>query len=283
MYIRPARLAAMAMALTSLPQDPDDLRQYCRQLLTELQEQHQLVAKLTHEFALFRRYLYGRRSEKLDPGQLLLEFASWVKAMNEATPADGSTDSAAPSTPRPRPGHGRQPLPALLPRQRVKHVLPEEQCTCRECGMITDGEPTAHMENGEAEFSYPPTMRTLQETLKEVQRCTRERITINTFMLEQSRTLTAFVEQMARINRGRAFFATPDRLGEYVLVDFVRAAGRGSERRGRPAATPDPQAARRPVKTSSARRRSPVSPASATSCVSACLNVYSGSGIRRAS
>ena len=89
--------------------------------------------------------------------------------------------------------------------------------------MITDGEPTAHMENGEAEFSYPPTMRTLQETLKEVQRCTRERITINTFMLEQSRTLTAFVEQMARINRGRAFFATPDRLGEYVLVDFVRA------------------------------------------------------------
>src|SRR5882724_2696084 len=45
--------------------------------------------------------------------------------------------------------------------------------------MITDGEPTAHMENGEAEFSYPPTRRTLQETLREVQRCTREGITIN--------------------------------------------------------------------------------------------------------
>ena len=89
--------------------------------------------------------------------------------------------------------------------------------------MITDGEPTAHMENGEADFSYPPTMRCLQETLKEVQRCTRDRITINTFMLEQSRTLTAFVEQMARINRGRAFFANPDRLGEYVLADFVRS------------------------------------------------------------
>src|SRR6266536_2082507 len=87
--------------------------------------------------------------------------------------------------------------------------------------MITDGEPTAHMEDGEAEFSYPPTRRTLQETLKEVQRCTREGITINTFMLERSAMLAAFVEQMARINRGRAFFATPERLGEYVLVDYV--------------------------------------------------------------
>jgi len=87
--------------------------------------------------------------------------------------------------------------------------------------MITDGEPTAHMEGGEAEFSYPPTRRTIQETLKEVQRCTREGITINTFMLDRSEMLTAFVEQMARINRGRAFFATPERLGEYVLVDYV--------------------------------------------------------------
>src|SRR5207248_546444 len=65
--------------------------------------------------------------------------------------------------------------------------------------MITDGEPTAHMEGGEADFSYPPTRRTFEETLKEVQRCTREGITINTFMLEQSRMLTQFIEQLARI------------------------------------------------------------------------------------
>ena len=88
--------------------------------------------------------------------------------------------------------------------------------------MITDGEPTAHLEGNEAAFAYPPTRRTLQETLKEVQRCTREGITINTFMLDRSPTLTAFVREMARINRGRAFFAAPERLGEYVLVDYVR-------------------------------------------------------------
>ena len=88
--------------------------------------------------------------------------------------------------------------------------------------MVTDGEPTAHMDGGEAQFAYPPTRLTFQETLKEAERCTRDGITINTFMLEQSHTLMAFVEQMTRVNRGRAFFATPDRLGEYVLVDYVR-------------------------------------------------------------
>jgi uncharacterized protein with von Willebrand factor type A (vWA) domain len=92
----------------------------------------------------------------------------------------------------------------------------------RQILMVTDGEPTAHMEGGEAQFAYPPTRRTLMATLEEVQRCTREGITINTFMLDESDMLVAFVEQMARINRGRAFFVTPERLGEFLLVDYVR-------------------------------------------------------------
>jgi uncharacterized protein with von Willebrand factor type A (vWA) domain len=71
-----------------------------------------------------------------------------------------------------------------------------------------------------------PTPRTFQETLKEVQRCTREGITINTFMLERSSYLMGFVEEMARINHGRAFFSAPERLGEYVMVDFVRSRRR---------------------------------------------------------
>ena len=87
--------------------------------------------------------------------------------------------------------------------------------------MITDGEPTAHFEDGQVEFSYPPTRRTIQETLREVVRCTRDGITINTFMLERSRALAEFVALVTRLNRGRAFYATPERLGEYVLVDFV--------------------------------------------------------------
>ncbi len=90
--------------------------------------------------------------------------------------------------------------------------------------MVTDGEPTAHLtRSGQADFNYPPTRETIQETLREVQRCTRDGITINTFMLERSSWLTAFVEEMARINHGRAFFSTPERLGEYLLVDYVRS------------------------------------------------------------
>ena len=110
--------------------------------------------------------------------------------------------------------------------QVARRLLARHKGGNKQIIMVTDGEPTAHMEGGEAEFSYPPTRRTLEETLKEVRRCTREGITINTFMLERSEMLMAFVEQMARINRGRAFFAAPERLGEYVLVDYVDNARR---------------------------------------------------------
>ncbi len=110
--------------------------------------------------------------------------------------------------------------------QVARRLLARHKGGNKQIIMVTDGEPTAHMEGGEAEFSYPPARRTLEETLKEVRRCTREGITINTFMLERSEMLMAFVEQMARINRGRAFFAAPERLGEYVLVDYVDNARR---------------------------------------------------------
>jgi uncharacterized protein with von Willebrand factor type A (vWA) domain len=91
--------------------------------------------------------------------------------------------------------------------------------------MITDGEPTAHLEPSgdsyEVSFSYPPTAQTVRVTLAEVVRCTRAGITINTFMLDANRSLQGFVEQMTKLNRGRAFFTTPDTLGDYVLVDFL--------------------------------------------------------------
>jgi uncharacterized protein with von Willebrand factor type A (vWA) domain len=110
----------------------------------------------------------------------------------------------------------------VLARQRLaRHAGGTKQIL-----MVTDGEPTAHLEGGMADFSYPPTRRTIEETLKEVQRCTREGITINTFMLERSRWLMSFVDDMARINRGRAFFAAPERLGEYVVVDYVASRRR---------------------------------------------------------
>ena len=105
--------------------------------------------------------------------------------------------------------------------------------------MITDGEPTAHIVPDhaggyEVSFSYPPTAETVRVTLAEVVRCTRAGITINTFMLDADRSLQGFVEQMTKLNRGRAFFTTPETLGDYVLVDFLehRRTVRSATRRG---------------------------------------------------
>jgi len=103
----------------------------------------------------------------------------------------------------------------------ARRLLTREHTANKTVVVITDGEPTAHFEDGQVEFSYPPTRRTITETLKEVGRCTREGITINTFMLERSRALTEFVDRMTRLNKGRAFYASPEHLGEYILVDYV--------------------------------------------------------------
>ena len=99
--------------------------------------------------------------------------------------------------------------------------------------MITDGEPTAHiMDNGMPFFNYPPVRETVEATLREVVRCTKEQIRINTFGLGAEGSLRHFIEQLTQINRGRAFFTTPENLGDYVLVDFMQGK-RELARRGR--------------------------------------------------
>lgn len=116
------------------------------------------------------------------------------------------------------------------------------QMLAREAGtkqiiMITDGEPTAHvMPGGDVFFNYPPARETVEATLREVLRCTREGVRINTFMLDADGGLQHFVEQMTAMNKGRAFFTNHENLGDYVLVDFIehkRSVARGGAGRGR--------------------------------------------------
>ena len=92
--------------------------------------------------------------------------------------------------------------------------------------IITDGQPTAYFLRGRLYCEWPLSfggisMRAAQETLREVERVTRRGIVINTFMLDDSPSLRAFVERMTRINKGRALYTRPDRLGEYLLVDYL--------------------------------------------------------------
>ncbi len=103
----------------------------------------------------------------------------------------------------------------------AQQLLSKHKVGTRQIIMITDGEPTAHLERGRSYFAYPPSPVTIRETLKEVRHCTKKDIVINIFMLDRSYYLKEFVGQVARINQGRVFYTTPDELGEYLLVDFV--------------------------------------------------------------
>ncbi|MBD3145065.1 hypothetical protein [Microbispora bryophytorum] len=90
--------------------------------------------------------------------------------------------------------------------------------------VVTDGEPTAHlMRDGVPRFEWPPSQETLTLTLAEVDKMTRRRATINVFMLAADDRLREFVDEVARRNGGRVFSASADRLGEYVVSDFLRA------------------------------------------------------------
>ena len=104
----------------------------------------------------------------------------------------------------------------------AEKLLAKHQQGTRQMIMITDGEPTAHLENGRPVFAYPATPTTIGKTLRAVRSCTTKNITINTFMLDKSFYLKAFVEQMTKINGGRIFYAEPQNLGEYILVDYVQ-------------------------------------------------------------
>lgn len=104
----------------------------------------------------------------------------------------------------------------LAERMLAKHRVGTKQIL-----MISDGEPTAHLEHGRSQFAYPPSPITIRETLKAVKRVTQQEITINTFMLDRNYYLKEFVNQLAKINGGRVFYTTPEKLGEYILVDYV--------------------------------------------------------------
>ena len=107
----------------------------------------------------------------------------------------------------------------------ARQLLARHKGVNKQIIMITDGGPTVWYEEdlGGWQFAYPPNPFAEKQALLEAQRCTREGITINTFMLEDDRWMVAFVNQMAQINHGRTFYADKYNLGEYLLVDYLNS------------------------------------------------------------
>ena len=108
-----------------------------------------------------------------------------------------------------------------------RHLMRDERGE-RQVVVVTDGEPTAHLDDaGQPFFAWPPVAETLQRTMAEVLRCAKAGITINTFALDVERSQFPFVEQISQVNGGRTFYTSVDELGVYVLDDFVRSRRTG--------------------------------------------------------
>ena len=105
-----------------------------------------------------------------------------------------------------------------------QRILSRQRKDMKQIVMITDGKPSAlTLEDGRIyknAFGLDPLV--VSETLEEVARCKRQNIMINTFMLASDFGLVQFVQKVSQMCRGKAYFTTPETLGEYLLMDFMQ-------------------------------------------------------------
>ena len=105
-------------------------------------------------------------------------------------------------------------------------LLAQHPRAARQVIMVTDGEPTAHLEGEQAFFAWPPEPETIRLTLAEAVRLSRSGVTLNIFMLEDSDGLARFMERLAERTGGRVFLMDDRNVGEFVLRDYVRHRSR---------------------------------------------------------
>jgi uncharacterized protein with von Willebrand factor type A (vWA) domain len=101
-------------------------------------------------------------------------------------------------------------------------LLAQHPRATRQVIMVTDGEPTAHLEGEHAHFAWPPIPKTIRLTLAEATKLSSSGVTLNVFMLEDSPGLIGFMERLAQLTAGRVFLMDDRELGSFVLRDFVR-------------------------------------------------------------
>jgi Ca-activated chloride channel family protein len=105
----------------------------------------------------------------------------------------------------------------------AQRILQQEKKDMKQIIMITDGKPSAlTLDNGQIyknPFGLDPLV--ISRTLDEVSRCKRQGILINTFMLAQNYDLVNFVHKVTELCKGKAYFTTPQTLGQYLLMDYM--------------------------------------------------------------
>ena len=108
----------------------------------------------------------------------------------------------------------------------ANRLLSQHPRATRQVIMVTDGEPTAHLEDDQAYFNWPPVPETIEKTLTEAIRLSKSGVRLNIFMLEESEGLARFMERLARVTSGRVFLMDDHRVGEFVLRDYVARRSR---------------------------------------------------------
>ena len=108
----------------------------------------------------------------------------------------------------------------------ANRLLSQHPRATRQVIMVTDGEPTAHLEDDQAYFNWPPVPETIEKTLTEAIRLSKSGVRLNIFMLEESEGLARFMERLARMTSGRVFLMDDHRVGEFVLRDYVARRSR---------------------------------------------------------
>jgi uncharacterized protein with von Willebrand factor type A (vWA) domain len=105
-------------------------------------------------------------------------------------------------------------------------LLAQHPRASRQVIMVTDGEPTAHLEGEQAFFSWPPVPETIRLTMAEAMRLSKSGVRLNIFMLEESEGLARFMQRLARLTSGRVFLMDDERLGDFVVRDYVARRSR---------------------------------------------------------
>jgi uncharacterized protein with von Willebrand factor type A (vWA) domain len=107
--------------------------------------------------------------------------------------------------------------------QLARGLLSRQKQPNRQVFLITDGKPSAITEGGRVyKNPFGLDMKIVNKTLDEADLCRRQQVVVTTFMLATDPMLTDFVEKLTRVNRGRAYFASPYNLGEFILADYIR-------------------------------------------------------------
>jgi uncharacterized protein with von Willebrand factor type A (vWA) domain len=107
--------------------------------------------------------------------------------------------------------------------QLARSLLARKKQPNKQVFLITDGKPSAISEGGRIyKNPFGLDMKIVNRTLEEADQCRRQRIVITTFMIATDPLLTDFVEKLTQVNRGRAYFASPYNLGEFILADYIK-------------------------------------------------------------